>query len=198
MAWPGSRFTSFVPNNVPVISASYINAQQDWTAAITNDTVSVVGLQVDGVGGQAKVAVPGAMKWTNTITGGGNPSHSTPLSNELRALNTPKAWIRFATDGAGAFTVLDGANIAAMSLVPGTSFAHIILAQPMVNTNYSVVCGASDPAGAPQNPALYPSNGLDVARRPTTGQFYILFPVGFRPDTTPVECCLHVFGRQTT
>lgn len=198
MAWPKSPLTAYVANNVPVIKADDLNAFQDWINAFTNDTVSILGLNLDGVGGNAKTAVPSAITWTNTAGGGGNPARTVALLNKLFALNVPKAWLFYVTDGGGGFTEIDGGNILSVDY-PGGNVVRVTLAAGFANTTFSAVPHAQQGANA-----LFPianrisatQIGLDFSKADHSGAGA---PAAIDPATQPsIEIKLHVFGRQTT
>lgn len=201
-----------------VLATRHIRATQDLSALgslvigttgqITGDLT--VGADIDALTGRvssvdhlasagADVALLSGPKLAfSSLTTAGDPGSSTGITNALLAPLIPKAWLRFTTDGAGALTVLDGSNITSAACVAGTGFVLVVIADNMKDVNYAVVANAADASGVPQNPAMYPTVGSNATYRPNTTQFYLLFPGGFRPDTTVVDCALHVFGRQTS
>lgn len=141
----------------------------------------------------ARVGVtPKGVSWT-AITAldpaGPNPPGTTALRNEVRALNTCKAWIRFTGDGAhpnAAIAVKDRANVASVSFTTSRK-ARIIFAEPMADDKYSVTCSATDGA-APQNPA---------AITWTVNYVDIIFPQDVDGGAgVAIDCSVHVFGRQ--
>lgn len=197
MAFPNSRWVSFVANTVPVIPAAALNAWQDWIAGITNATVSVLGLDLDGAGGAARTGVAGAVKWWNTAAGGGNPLRTVALKNELRALNVPKVWFFGITDGGGGLSTSDGANVTGFSF-PGGNLLQITFAQGFDSDVYCVV-----PHAKLGNQTLLPS-----VNRNTSSILLLDFnladisggaPAAIDPATQAgIEIHLQIFGRMTT
>lgn len=59
----------------------------------------------------------GAIVFTNTADGGGNPARTSAVSNKLIPLNTVKAWVNAETDGMGAVTIRDGHNITSCTVI---------------------------------------------------------------------------------
>ncbi len=116
-----------------------------------------------------------------------------PLLNELRAVNVPKAWVRFTTDGAGNLTVVDGCNILAVSIggLLGANVIRVFFAQPFNDGKYSATANAIATTlplpgvTTPQNPAPFNYQRISVD---------LLFPVS--PGTQAVDCSAHFFGRQ--
>lgn len=211
MAWPKSPLTAYVANNVPVIKAADLNAFQDWINALTNNTVSILGLGIDSVGGNAVTPQPGAVKWTNTagVGGAGNPTIQTPLKNEARALNVCKAWARVRTSLAGFVEYIDGANIFSVGCVAGQPLLKVEFAEDMADANYSVVATCTDDGAGAAAPIwhpiiLYPSRtanfgpALLPAYVPLTNEFYLFLADGTIPNVTNVEVNFHVYGRQNS
>lgn len=123
---------------------------------------------------------------------GSNPPRMELLQNELRALNTPKAWAYLTTDVAGGGTIImeDGCNIAAIGpvFVAGQNRIRFAFAGALKDAKYSVVPVASRDAGATFIHAW--------PRDKTTTTFDIAFDVD--PRTVPIYLDLHVFGRQNS
>lgn len=67
-------------------------------------------------GGETKMT-KGAIVFTNTVDGAGNPARTTPVNNQIRPINIAKAWINAITDGAGAVTIADGHNITSCAVI---------------------------------------------------------------------------------
>jgi hypothetical protein len=200
MAWPKSPLTAYIANNVPVIKADDLNAFQDWINALTNNTVSILGLGIDGVGGLGVLPEPGSVRWTNTAPGRGNPPSATALLNEIRALTTPKLWARVLTDGAGAVDVKDGANIFTCTRQPN-DVLRFGFSAGMANAHYGVTFSgcALDSGGNPHtnfymidgdlNPAFFDVHCGTFKDGPDGGT--VIDPMAWR-----VHLMVHVFGRQ--
>ena len=125
--------------------------------------------------------------WSGTAASGGNPSSSTALKNQLRPLNTPKAWFLVQADGAGNYTVSDGAGISGAAAGAVAGDIDITLTTAMDTTNNAVVVSG-----------LYNGAPSAVAAIPFSATVYkIRFAGG---SCGAQSCTVHgvVFGRQTT
>lgn len=126
--------------------------------------------------------------WSATAAGGGNPSSSTAIKNQLRPLNTPKAWFLVQADGAGTYTVVDGAGITSAAASGTAGDIDITLATAMDSNNYAVVVsGLRDSA---------PTAVAGIAASATV--FRLDFAAG--SCSAGLSCTAHgvVYGRQTT
>ncbi len=64
--WPLARYIDFIKNSVPVISADYLNAVQDFVGMLSRGEISLVSASFDGSGGKSVVPIPGAIQLTKT------------------------------------------------------------------------------------------------------------------------------------
>ncbi len=62
--WPLARYIDFIKNSVPVISADYLNAVQDFIGMLSRGEISLVGLSLDEKGGVKVTPIPGALQLT--------------------------------------------------------------------------------------------------------------------------------------
>lgn len=125
--------------------------------------------------------------WSATAAGGGNPSASTAIKNQIRPLNTPKAWFLVTADGAGTYTVVDGAGISGAAAGATAGDIDITLSTAMDSTNNAVVVSG-----------MYNSAPSAVAAIPASATVY---KIRFAGGSCGVQSCtVHgvVFGRQTT
>lgn len=134
------------------------------------------------------------LTWTVTSNGasGSNPPSTTATKNQLRALNTPKAWVSFTTDGSvGADCIVsDGHGIA--SVTRTTAYFSVTLASNFDSVEYAVVSGTTDLPGIWVNVTNKAVGACRVEIRDTIG---IKDPVNV--DTTR-RIDLLFMGRQTT
>lgn len=79
--WPLARFIDFIKNSVPVISADFLNAVQDWVAGFSRGEISIVGLSLDATGGQSVTPLKGALQVVRSVFGNYLGSLPTPLVN---------------------------------------------------------------------------------------------------------------------
>lgn len=123
--------------------------------------------------------------WSGTAAGGGNPTTATALKNQIRPLNTPKAWFIAQSDGAGGVSVLEGAGVTGAVVTGGD--LDVTMATAMDSGNYAVtVSGLRD--SLPTAIAAIPQSAT-------------VFRLDFLSGScASVVCTVHgvVFGRQTT
>lgn len=123
----------------------------------------------------------------STGAGGANPPSTTSLPNQYRAVNAPKYWFTFETDGAGNVTLLDGAGGAILTIAGG----KIIASFPIFfdNTTYGVY-GNGGSGGAAAAFYADPADKLVGSCK---------FKLGaFDPAATAIQGQVHIYGRQTT
>lgn len=123
--------------------------------------------------------------WSATVAGGGNPTVSTAIKNQIRPLNTPKAWFIAQSDGAGGVSVLEGAGITGAVVTSGD--LDVTMATAMDSGNYAVIVSG-----------LRDSLPTAIAAIP---QSATVFRLDFLSGSCATQVCtVHgvVFGRQTT
>ena len=131
----------------------------------------------------------GAVTFTNTADGGGNPARTATVNNAVIPLNTAKAWVKLQSpSGAISYASGDGHNITSCA-VQSNSEIYCDLAITLDNTNYMIIA----------NTGL----GYSVECVPTTTSrvtcsFYD--PAALLSCNSVAGCKLSfvVFGRQTT
>lgn len=157
--------------------------------------------------------------WTDVDTVGtadeGNPPTNTPLLNDLRPLNTCKAWARVITDGLGSFTLEDACNIDGVSLQAPDVIRFLFAENMSAADKYSVtLAGAARPAAGDPEAHFYIDEGDMLSDRFDVhcGRFNATVGavVGAGPDVTItlgtvidpatkiVNLMVQVFGRQTS
>ena len=81
----------------------------------------------------------GAVTFTNTADGGGNPARTTAVNNAVIPLNTAKAWVKLQSpSGAISYASGDGHNITSCA-VQSNSEIYCDLAITLDNTNYMII-----------------------------------------------------------
>jgi hypothetical protein len=148
----------------------------------------VAVFKISPTGGETKMT-KGAIAFTNTADGGGNPAVTAAVANKVIPLNTVKSWGRVFTNAMGALTVLDGLNIASCS-ASAPNYITCNLAVTMDSTSYLIMVSRVLP-------------GYDVLCDPvTTSQFRCEF---YDPSSMPIDCSaaacslrFMIMGRQTT
>ena len=134
--------------------------------------------------GGATTMTKGAVTFTNTADGGGNPARTTAVNNAVIPLNTAKAWVNFTTPS-GVMTYGDGYNISSCTVQSNTEI-YCDMAVTLDNTGYAVM----------------PVTGLGSyveCINTTATRFTCSF--GGTADCNSVPGCklsVVVFGRQTT
>ncbi len=98
---------------------------------MTPTDVSV--FKISPTGGQTQMT-KGAIIFTNTTDGGGNPARTVSVINKVLPLNTVKAWLNAATDGAGGVTITDGFNITSCAVIDNIT-VDCQLAGTLADTN---------------------------------------------------------------
>lgn len=98
---------------------------------MTPTDVSV--FKISPTGGQTKMT-KGAIIFTNVADGGGNPARTVGVINKVLPLNTVKAWLNAATDGAGGVTITDGFNITSCTVIDNVT-VDCQLASSLADTN---------------------------------------------------------------
>lgn len=123
------------------------------------------------------------------LSGATNPASTTGFANRVTPKNVAKAWALLRTNGAGTVTVLDGFNIASVSL--GITAATITFATAMTSNLYSAVGSAH----ASQALAYLPS-----VKNVATLQFQVFALAApgtpLNPQTTAFDLDLVVYGVQ--
>jgi hypothetical protein len=147
---------------------------------------------------------------TTTGTTGANPPQGTPLPNELRAINTPKAWAQVYMVVANVISGFPGCGVSGVTIVPASADAvaagsppngiRITLATAMASVDYKVVgmqtfikrAGYVD----------FPVHVVEDLVQRTTSSFVLLFWTegggGLDPAARPVNFSVDVSGRQDT
>jgi hypothetical protein len=173
--------------NVSTLLSGAIASNTSTDRSLMTPT-DVAVFKISPTGGEAKMT-KGAIIFTNTADGGGNPLSTAAVANKVIPLNTVKAWGRVFTDAMGSLTVLDGLNIA--SCTPSApKYITCNLAVTMDSTSYLVMVSRVLP-------------GYDVLCDPvTTSQFRCEF---YDPSSMPIDCSsaacslrFMIMGRQTT
>lgn len=101
--------------NVSTLLAGGIASTSPTDRSLMTPTdVAVFGRTAGG--GETKMT-KGAIVFTNTVDGAGNPARTTPVNNQVRPINIAKAWINAITDGAGAVTIADGYNLTSCAVI---------------------------------------------------------------------------------
>ena len=77
--WPSSPLTSYLAGGTPAIKAFDLNAFQSAINGIINATYSLLGVVIDGTGGNVVTPVAGAMQVTSSRSGATFPT--TPTDN---------------------------------------------------------------------------------------------------------------------
>lgn len=93
-AWPLSRWTDFVANNLPVISAAFLNAVQDVIVGLCSGTVTLKALVIDGAGGSAATPLAGTLTLSAITSGATVPTTSGPAAQADRG-SVAVSWIKF-------------------------------------------------------------------------------------------------------
>lgn len=230
MAWPLTPFITFLVDSVPVIGAEFLNQIQTTANDLFEGVITLKGIVVDGIGGLADVGSPGdiiasgkvqagtehytpgahskahldaaRVRWTDTDANaaGANPLNNVALLNELRAINTNKAWARVLTDGFATTNVKDGANILTVTR-QAPDVLRFAFAANMKDSNYSVTfSGSALDSGGGAQVHFYMLDGdqhtsfFDVhcgtfSGGPDNGTV-------IDPDAFRVNLMVQVFGRQ--
>lgn len=166
----------------------------DVASAATNGEVwATNAFQSNVTASQGIRMTQARLAWRNTGIGANdaNPSSSTALLNELRALTLPKCWGIVQTDGAGNIVNVDGASFTATL---ATGHILITMATPMANNFYSVITSLDDSIATPARPTHW-------WRFVSTTQFYLIAQNNFvdiNPATTASKMSFAVFGRQVS
>jgi hypothetical protein len=131
----------------------------------------------------------GAVTFTNTADGGGNPARTTAVNNAVIPLNTAKAWVKLQSpSGAISYASGDGHNIASCA-VQSNSEIYCDLAITLDNTNYMIIANT----GLSHSVECVPT---------TTSRITCSFhdPAALLSCNSVAGCKLSfvVFGRQTT
>lgn len=148
-----------------------------------------------GFSGADRLLLSGTrLSWISTASGGSgaNPPSTTATKNQLRALNTPKAWVSFTTNGAAGTDciVSDGHGITGVTR--NTTTFTVTFASVFDSAEYAVLTGKTDLPGIWVEITNKLSGSCQVQIRDTTG---IKDPVNV--DTTR-RIDLLFMGRQTT
>lgn len=164
-----------------------IRALVDYIQSVTNGFISG-DLSIPAYAGLDR----GILRFIGTVSAGSNPAATTAMKNQLRALNIPKAWVSFTTNGAvgTACIVSDGQGIA--SVVRTTTYFTVTFAAAFDSAEYAVTYSLTD----------YPQHWIGVTNKLAGSCDVVVFdtvgildPVNI--DTTK-RVDLHFHGRQTT
>lgn len=101
---------------------------------MTPTDVSV--FKISPTGGETKIT-KGAVTFTNTADGGGNPARTTAVNNAVVPLNIAKAWVNLTTPS-GVMTYGDGYNISSCTVQSNTEI-YCDMAVTLDNTGYAVM-----------------------------------------------------------
>lgn len=102
MAWPLSRILSFIDDNLPVFTAGWGNAIQDWIADLSQGLVSLKGVRIDGTGGAATTATAGSCHVSRNaayVEASGNGPGPTVADGELTKDRVLVAWAKALSTG---------------------------------------------------------------------------------------------------
>ena len=107
--WPSSPLTSYLAGGTPAIKAFDLNAFQSAINGIINATYSLLGVVIDGTGGNVVTPVAGAMQVTSSRSGATFPTTAVPWGAAFKdALLLGSAQV---TEAAGALTFTGGYNV---------------------------------------------------------------------------------------
>ena len=148
----------------------------------------VAVFKISPTGGETKIT-KGAVTFTNTADGGGNPARTTSVNNAVIPLNIPKSWARVFTDAMGNLTIVDGYNLTSC-VASAPNYITCTMAVTLDSTNYLVM--NSNIGGSPE----YSCSPLTAST--FRCEFYNTVPAPV--DCSSDACALRVvvFGRQTT
>lgn len=111
------------------------------TGVVGLGTGTAPGGDFDGQGNGAAATDDAILSHQNIHLSGSNPGATTGFTNRLTAKNICKAWGIFQTNGSGGVTLLDGFNVASVSVSGGT--IRVSMASGISSTNYSVLSMAN-------------------------------------------------------
>jgi len=84
MAWPSTPLTSYLSGGLPAIKAFDLNAFQAAINGVVNATYSLLGLVIDGVGGNVVVPTAGALMLSGSASGVVAPTTAVPWGTMFR------------------------------------------------------------------------------------------------------------------
>jgi hypothetical protein len=126
----------------------------------------------------------------NVTLSGSNPAATTAFSNTVTKLNTCKAWAKITSDGAGNVTLVDGFNIASVTLTGSPNYTFkVTFGTAMADGNYAVV-GVTSSSGPYTFYMFSAVAGNFEFRTHTTHAAWL------DPATNAITTTLHVYGRQ--
>lgn len=84
MAWPNTPLTSYLAGGLPAIKAFDLNAFQAAINGIINATLSLLGVVIDGTGGNLVTPTPGALMLSGSASGAAAPTTAVPWGTVFR------------------------------------------------------------------------------------------------------------------
>ena len=117
-----------------LLSGAIASTTANDRSLMTPTDVSV--FKVSPTGGQAQLT-KGALAFTNTADGGGNPARTSPINNKVMPINTAKAWVNIQTQ-LGVVTYEDGYNVTSCTVQSNTE-VYCDLAIMLDSTSYMLI-----------------------------------------------------------
>ncbi len=222
---PLSPSTTYSAGTTPAIKAADLNDLEKYLAGIYAGQYTIKSLDVDGTGGNSAGASSGSVRVSNTdaffqagsssekaflttrrvayqnvstASGGSNPGLQIPLSNELRAINIPKAAVFMVAQMGGVQVYTNGGYNVALAGITSIFFIRVQFASAFDNVHYvtsSVGCLIGSDAGlVVENVAARTTTTADIAVfNLGTGAF-----INFTTVPVPVSISVSFNGQQTT
>jgi hypothetical protein len=134
MGWPLTPLTTYVSSTTPAIRASDLNSFQSAINGLYAGSSSIVGLELDGTGGQSVTPVAGTLRVDGTGIAGTNTTPTpTPQIGRLYRELMPVQYARFNYSGgsSGSFTLYQGYNVQTLThSSTGTFSAQFVTTPP--------------------------------------------------------------------
>lgn len=155
--------------------------------AETGQCKTRTGFLSDSAGSGTTLLNHQRLRWTGTAASVTNPASTVGLTNELRALNTPKVWATVSFNGMGTAVVEDGANVFLAITTGGKLRVTFSSAFDNALFTLTVSCMISTTPHAA---------GVLLGDKTTTSADITI--AGADPASDAGSCDLIVMGRQTT